>query len=116
MAWEAFMKQRIRPGDGPHISIQRKGVISLNHGAFEALDSPKVVELLYDPDNNRVGLRKVDPDYAFGSPVRQLSRGATWLISGKAFTPYYGINTETSRRWPAHIETLDSGARILMID
>jgi hypothetical protein len=104
MPFETFKKQRTNPGDSPHVTIQRKGVFSINKSAFEALGSPETVELLWDDASRLIGLRKVDPSVGHAYIVRPLGRGTTYLISGTAFTKYYGIETPESRRWPASFD------------
>jgi len=106
MAFETFQRQRARPSDDPYVTIQRKGVISLNLSAFEALESPETVELLYDRGERLVGIRKVDPSVEHAYIVRGLGgrTTTTWLISGTAFTKFYGIDTEAAKRWKARIE------------
>jgi hypothetical protein len=107
MPFETFKRQRVRPGDEPYLTIQRKGIFSLNRPAFEALDRPDWVELLYDSDTRRIGVRKVDSsiDHAYG--VRKLGsrRGeSTFLVSGTAFTNYYEIDTSRSIRRSGRVE------------
>lgn len=99
MGFETFKRQRARAADEPYVTIQKKGVFSLNHAAYETLGSPESVELLYDPDARLIGLRKVDPSVDHAYMLRSVGRGATtWLLSGTAFTKFYGIETEVSRR------------------
>jgi hypothetical protein len=100
MAFETFKRQRTKPGE-PFLTIQRKGVFSLNRAAFELMGEPEAVELLYDPDSKLIGLRKSDPEVHHAYVVRSLGgRGgdSTFLISGMAFTNYYGIDTSTTTR------------------
>jgi hypothetical protein len=104
MPFETFRRQRTRPGE-PSLTIQRKGVFSLNREAFEALGRPEAVELLYDPDERLIGVRNVDSSADHSYQVRGMGRrSATWLVSGTAFTNYYGIDTSVSTRRVARIE------------
>jgi hypothetical protein len=91
----------MRRGSEPFLTIQRKGVFSLNRAAFEVMGSPEAVELLYDPEAQLIGLRKVDPNAPHAYMVRGPGgRGGenTFLISGTAFTNYYEIDTSTTTR------------------
>ena len=103
MGFETFQRQRVAAGRDPAVTIQRKGVISLNIPAYEALGKPEAVELLYDRVEKLVGLRKADPSVEHAYMVRGLGRAqrynSNWLISGTAFTQFYEIPTETARRW-----------------
>jgi hypothetical protein len=98
MPFETFTRQR-RTSPQPYITIQKKGVISLNKAAFEALESPESVELLYDPEARLVALRKVDSAVEHAYQVRApVENHATWLVSGAAFVGYYEIDTSVSVR------------------
>ncbi len=98
MPFETFTRQR-RSGRQPFVTIQKKGVISLNKAAFEELDSPESVELLYDREARLVGLRKVDSSVEHAYAVRAPVEGhATFLLSGAAFVSYYEIDTSKSVR------------------
>jgi hypothetical protein len=104
MPFETFTRQR-RVGRQPYVTIQKKGVISLNRAAFEALESPDSVELLYDPDARQVALRKVDSSVEHAYQVRApVPNHATWLVSGSAFTAYYEIDTSSSVRRAARTD------------
>lgn len=106
MAFETFKRQRVPVTREPAVTIQRRGNLSLNPAAYDALDKPEAVELLYDRDANLVALRKTQPGSEFAYIVRALSKnsGSTWLISGMAFAAYYDINTEIARRWIGRVE------------
>lgn len=99
MPFETFTRQR-RTERQPFVTIQKKGVISLNRAAFEALGSPEFVELLFDPDARLVALRRADSWVEHAYQVRApVKNHATWLISGAAFVNYYEIeNTQSVRR------------------
>jgi hypothetical protein len=112
MPFETFKRQRSRPDDSPYVTIQKRGTLSFNRAAYAALGEPEAVELLFDREDRRIGIRRVDPSTAHAYGVRPLNRGATWLASGTAFVNYYGIETAVSRRWPA--EAVDEG--FLVID
>jgi hypothetical protein len=87
------------------VTIQKRGTISMNRAAYVALDSPDTVELLYDLADRVVGLRAVDHLVEHAYPVRSVGAdGSSYLIAGTAFTKYYGIDTEVSRRWPAELQ------------
>ncbi|MBV9193763.1 MAG: hypothetical protein JO168_06415 [Solirubrobacterales bacterium] len=104
MPFETFTRQR-RSGRQPFVTIQKKGVISLNKASFDALQGPEFVELLYDADARLVGLRKADSSVEHAYQVRApVENHATWLISGSAFVSYYEIDTSTSVRRPARLD------------
>ncbi len=45
----------------PWVTIQKRGTLSLNRAAYVMLGSPGAVELLYDTEDQIVGLRECDP-------------------------------------------------------
>ncbi len=85
----------------PTVSLQKKGVISLNPAAYEAIGSPKAVELLYAPKARVIGIRAADPDLTHSYPARVPKGGQTRLIAAVAFFNHYGIAVEKIRRYPA---------------
>ncbi len=110
--FETFTKRLVPLGKRPYLTIQKRGIISLNQAAFLALGSPETVELLFDAHQRILGLRAVDAMIEHAYPVRRVGIGATsYVIAARAFTKHYRIDTAVSRRWPA---TLDTG--VLCID
>jgi len=76
----------------------------MNAPAHAALGSPEAVELLFDREDRRIGIRAVDPSTEHAYLVRPLGRSSSWLVSGRAFTVYYGIPTEVAHRWVARMD------------
>ena len=98
----------------PTVTIQKRGTISLTASAFVLLGKPEAVELLYDSDEQIVGIRPVDRNVEHAYPLRGMGSkkdDTTYMLSGMAFTKYYGIDTSVARRYAA---TLEDG--ILCID
>jgi hypothetical protein len=110
--FEIYRRQRARPDAEPLIAIQRKGILALNHAAYEALGSPESVELLYDREGSRIGLRKTAATTAHAYKVRAQRGGRWWFVSGFAFLRHYGISLCTSLRLPARVEP---GANVLAV-
>jgi hypothetical protein len=105
MAFETFMRQRVPISAEPSVTIQKRGTLSLNVPAYAALGEPEAVELLYDRERDLMALRKAESGTDSAYVVRPLGKGnSTWLISGKAFTSYYGIKTGIARRWSGRFE------------
>jgi hypothetical protein len=105
MSFETFRRQRAPTTRDPAVTIQKRGTLSLNLPAYAALGQPEAIELLFDRGQRLMGLRGVDPSADSAYVVRPLGRGnSTWLVSGKAFMNYYGIDTEVARRWTGRLE------------
>jgi hypothetical protein len=102
--FETFTRQR-RAERQPFVTIQKKGVISLNRAAFEALGGPEFVELLFDPEARLVALRQGDSSVEHAYQVRApVKNHATWLISCGAFLSYYEIENSKSVRRAARMD------------
>lgn len=113
--FETFTKRLVPLAKAPYVTIQKRGTMSFNHSAFVALGSPEAIELLYDRDERIIGVRAVHPGVEHAYPIRATGGGkadsGTWMVSGRAFAQYYGIDTEVSRRYAA---VMDNG--VLCID
>ena len=58
------------------------------------------MELLYDPDEKRIGFRPVEMTSPRAFPVRPQGKNATtYLIAGKAFSNHYKLDTSHARRY-----------------
>lgn len=104
--FEVFRKRMAPLVKDPFVTIQRRGVMSLNAAAYAALGSPSAVELLFDPKERIVGLRATEENSEHAYPVRSTSskRESTFMVSGTAFTKFYGIDTTESVRRRAVLE------------
>ncbi|WP_182349524.1 hypothetical protein [Tomitella gaofuii] len=107
MAFEVFDKRNTSLRRAPSVSIQKRGVISINRAAYTLMGTPECVELLYDRDDGVVGIRGVGDDVPHGYAVRGAGRSAGTgpvMVAGSAFTAFYDIDTMTSRRYPARLD------------
>lgn len=104
--FETFTKRRTRIDTTPAMTLQMGGGMGFNQAAYEALGSPKAVELLYSVDEKIIGIRAIDIGQIHAFPVRAPSkkRDSGFLISGRAFTKYYEIDTSVARRWKAYMD------------
>jgi len=85
--------------DEPMLTLQRRGLISMNLAAFKALGEPAAVALLYDADEGIVALRKVARTYHNGYPVRKQQNSRSYLVGATGFTSYHRINTDVPKRY-----------------
>lgn len=97
--WEVY-KGISRPMNFPVISILRTGMGQLNPLALQMLgENARYVELLYDRERKRIGLRplsEVEPH------ARKVSRAEhTASINLKGFLDNYGIDYKKTRRYRA---------------
>lgn len=98
MPFEVFDKRSAPMRGAPSVTVQRKGIVSINAPAHKMIDGAKVVELLFDPARRVMALRPADT-----SPrtyeLREPSRSGQTLLSATAFMQNYGIDTSVSRRY-----------------
>lgn len=92
--FEVFDKRATAFVKRPEVTVQSKGVLSINASAHHLLGQPDTVELLYDRARRVVGVRPVAPETAHAYPIRNVGAGRTFVISGRAFFQYYEIATE----------------------
>ena len=102
--FEVFQRRAAPVVNQPFVTIQARGTMSLNRAAFEALGEPAAVELLYDRAERLVGFRPVDPTAPHAYQPRKQGKTANYIVSGTAFTQYFGIETGAARRYPAAMQ------------
>jgi len=94
-----FDEQTQRMGKKPFISLQTRGIMSMNGAAFALLGSPKEVEFFYDEDEQIIGIRRVTADVRHARLVRKQNESDTYVVSAKAFCDAFGIDTSVSKRF-----------------
>jgi len=99
--FEVFNRRASPRSTEPLVTIQKRGTMSFNRAAFEAIGEPEAVELLFDRDERVVGFRPVGADVPHAYRPRKQGNAYNYIIAGQAFTQYYGIDTGTARRYPA---------------
>lgn len=117
--FETFVKGVSTRSRRPTVTLQRRGVMSFNPAAYEALGSPEAVELLYNATRKIIAVRPVNPadvSHAVifrgvgGKAAAKRSTGAM-ILAAIAFCQAYSIDTTESVR--RDVEVTDG---ILFID
>ena len=106
MPFEVFDKRMTPLVKAPSVTIQKRGVISLNKAAHDLIDNTETVELLFDRDRQVMAVRATDDSSPHAYAVRSASKRGPGqaVISATAFTAYYGIDTTATRRWKPFVE------------
>ena len=106
MPFEVFDKRMTPLAKAPSVTIQKRGVISLNKAAHDLLDNAETVELLFDRDRSVMALRPADDSSPHAYAVRTGSKRGPGqaIVSATAFTAHYGIDTTATRRWKPFVE------------
>jgi hypothetical protein len=99
--FEVFRRQVVPVPDEPTVTVQRDGLLTLNHAAYVQLGAPQAVELLYARRERLLGHRAAAASTPDANRVRRPSVGPGFLVSGRAFTTQYGIPTDIARRYRA---------------
>lgn len=108
MGFEVFDKATASKGKvPPTVTIQRRGMLSLNREAHALLREPSAVELLWDPVRRVIGMRATGPDSPNAHLVRpqsaKLGRGPL-IVTATAFARHYDIATDEPRRRVVQLE------------
>ena len=106
MPFEVFDKRMTPLAKAPSVTIQKRGVISLNKAAHDLIDNAETVELLYDRDRNVMALRSADDTAPHAYAVRSGSKRGPGqaIVSATAFTAHDDIDTTATRRWKPFVE------------
>jgi len=102
MAFKVFAKGSAPIATVPAVTIQKRGLFSLNDAAYRMLGEPKAVEFLWDEDERLIALRPVPADHLNGYPARRqsLSKGTgPVLVAGSMFTKFIDLDTSLAQRW-----------------
>lgn len=99
MGFEVFDKRMAPLAKAPSVTIQKRGIFSINKAAHKLVREAESVELLFDKENNIIALRPSKESHAY--QVRPASSRDTgqMIMSATAFTQYYNIDTTVSRRY-----------------
>lgn len=86
----------------PLITLQKRGNFGVNRAAYEAMGQPEAVKLLYDKDQQVIGIQPTeDPAARNAYTVRKQPNSDSWLFAGVAFAHKYEIPLGETRRWRA---------------
>ncbi len=97
---EWYDRKRPGPHDQPTLTIQATGSGTMNNAAAEALNWPDRIALGYDPETRIIAIRAADNDSTNAIKVRAQGNSSTREFSCMGFLNFYGIDYETSRRYP----------------
>lgn len=99
MGFEVFDKRMAPLAKAPSITIQKKGIFSINRAAHNLIGAPETVELLYDRDAEIIALKPSSGSHAYAIRPQTTSETGQVILSATAFTQYYDIDTTISRRY-----------------
>ncbi|CAN5540926.1 hypothetical protein BH24ACT4_BH24ACT4_10920 [soil metagenome] len=95
--FERFSKRGARLVKTPEVTIQAKGIFSLNAAAYHLIGEIEAVELLYDKTSNVIGLKPIDATDEHAYPVRPVGgkkagkSASQFLVAGTAFMNFFEL-------------------------
>lgn len=107
MGFEIYKKGSAPVATVPAVTVQKRGLISLNRTAYALIGNPEAVELLWDADRKVIGLRASELTNPNAYPARPQSLGSDKgpiLVAGNMFTQYIGMDTSRAVRWIPTVE------------
>lgn len=107
MPFEVFEKSSAPLARVPSVTIQKRGIISINRAAHTLIGSPEAVELLWDGERKLIGLRpskETEPNAYPARPQSAKTGKGPIVIAGTMFTQYYKIDTSQSLRYRPSVE------------
>ncbi|OYO00749.1 hypothetical protein CGZ98_07390 [Enemella evansiae] len=107
MGFEVYVKGSAPVSTVPSVTIQKRGLMSLNRAAHELLGSPNAVELLWDESRRVIGLRSAELTNPNAYPMRpqaSKTQKGPFLVAATLFTQYIGLDTTQAKRWVPKME------------
>lgn len=102
MGFEVFEKGSAPISTVPSVTIQKRGLFSLNDAAYRLIGTPKAVNFLWDAERRVIALRPAPADDLNAYPARrqnQVKGTGPVLIAGALFTRFIDLDTSDVRRW-----------------
>lgn len=99
MGFEVFDKRNAPLAKAPSVTIQKKGIFSINRAAHNLVGAPDTVELLFDRDAEVIAMKPSDEAHAYAIRPQTTSDTGQVILSATAFTQFFDIDTSVSRRY-----------------
>lgn len=104
MGFEVFDKRLAPLAKAPSITIQKRGIFSINKAAHKLIGEPESVELLYDKNEKIIGMRASTEPHAYTIRPQSARETGQVILSATAFTQYFDIDTTESRRYKPYAD------------
>jgi len=103
MAFEIFDKRKAPMKGAPSVTVQRRGIVSINGPAHALIGAARVVELLFDQDRKVMAIRPAERSPR-AYELREPSRSGQTILSATAFAQAFDVDTSVSRRFEPFVE------------
>lgn len=107
MPFEEFQKGSAPVSTVPAVTIQKRGLFSVNDAAYKMLGEPRMVTFMWDSAARRVAISPSDETNLNAYPARRQNQARNKgpvLIAGSMFAKFIGIDTSVARRWTPVME------------
>lgn len=101
--FELYVRGKPLPSATPRVSVLKRGAISFNEAAFGALGSPTAVQLLFNLENQVIGIRSTSESHESAHRVRSQAGARSYVVGCQGFLQFYGIDFQRSRRFSARL-------------
>ena len=102
--YERFTGSHAPSNKVPSVTIQKRGILSLNRAAYDLLKRPQAVHLYFSANEHAIGITPSDPKAPDAILLRKQKSSASYIIAGMSFTKWYGIDSSIARRYEATAE------------
>ena len=111
--WETFEGREFsrRARDEARVTLGKKGNIYLNGKAYDLLEQPAAVEILYDGNRRIIGLKPVDPRRTNAFRIKPHT-GKYKRISAAAFCQHFRIRPTSTLLF----QNVDLNAGVMTLD
>lgn len=99
MPFEVFDKRMSPLAKAPSVTIQKRGIFSINKAAHRLIGEPETLELLFDKEDQVIALRSSSEAHAYKLRPQSARDTGQVVLAATAFTQYFDIDTTVSRRW-----------------
>lgn len=102
MGFAVFEKGSAPVSTVPAVTIQKRGLFSLNDASYKLLGEPETIQFLWDADEKLIALKPSARDDLNGYPARRQSstKGhGPVLVAGSMFCKFIGLDTTHAKRW-----------------
>lgn len=104
MGFEVFDKRLAPLAKAPSVTIQKRGIFSINRAAHKLVGEPETVELLYDRETRVIAMRPSGESHAYAIRPQTSHDAGQVILSATAFVQYFDIDTSVSRRYTPYVQ------------
>lgn len=106
MPFEKHNKQAVRGSDLPFVTIQATGALLMNRKAVLDLGDPRYVALLYDAEEELIGLQPTRPEDPMAYKVTPMGYDkGEGGVSARGLLKRHGVDYSVARRYPVEMRS-----------